>query len=195
VAGQDSYGQGVVVASLTDAPNAETLARNIADAIVQRSIMRFASASARSATLTTPAEGMVAWLQDTNQLSLYDGTSWVVIYNYTDVTTAGAVAASGFSVAFFEARKAGGVCSFSVEVTRTGSSINATAAGNIDDILTCALPAGWRPAVNVSAGCGNGFGAGEVRVETDGQIYIRAWSGNGSIGNGDTVRISACFVL
>lgn len=76
MAGQDSYGQGVVVASLTDAPNAETLARNIADAIAQRSVMRFASASTRASTLTSPVEGMVSWLQDVNALYLYDGSAW-----------------------------------------------------------------------------------------------------------------------
>ena len=195
MAGQDSYGQGIVVASLTDAPNAETLARNLADALAQRSVMRFTSASTRSATLTSPVEGMLAWLQDTDQLTLYDGTSWFVIYNFTDTTTGGAVAASGFSVTSFEARKTAGVCSFSIELTRTGSAIPATSAGNVDDTLMCALPSGWRPASNVSAPCGNGFGAGECRVETDGQIYVRAWSANGSIGNGDVVRVSSCYVL
>jgi len=79
MAGTDDYGQGVTVAALTDAPNAETLARNIANAIVQRSVMRFASASARAAALTgatAPVEGMVSWLQDVNGLYFYDGTAW-----------------------------------------------------------------------------------------------------------------------
>ncbi|MFE0039449.1 hypothetical protein [Streptomyces sp. NPDC059015] len=78
----DDYGQGVSIASLTDAPNAETLAKNLANAITSRSVMRFASASARSAALVdaaTPVEGMVSWLQDTNRLYVYDGSSWVEI--------------------------------------------------------------------------------------------------------------------
>lgn len=79
MAGQDSYGQGVVVADLTDAPNAATLARNIADAIVQRSVMRFASASARTAAVAAPVEGMVTWLQDVNRLYVYDGSSWTLV--------------------------------------------------------------------------------------------------------------------
>ncbi|MFF7023064.1 hypothetical protein ACFY97_18925 [Streptomyces klenkii] len=72
----DAYGQGVQIAALTDAPNAATLAFNLADPIVQRSIMRFASASARAATLTSPVEGMTTWLQDVNVLEVYDGTAW-----------------------------------------------------------------------------------------------------------------------
>lgn len=72
----DDYGQGVSIASLTDAPNAEVLAKAIANAIVARSVMRFASASSRAATLTAPVEGMVTWLQDVNGLYIYDGSSW-----------------------------------------------------------------------------------------------------------------------
>lgn len=75
----DAYGQGVSIAALTDAPNAATLAQNLADGIVPRSIMRFASASARAATITSPAEGMVSWLQDTNSLEAYDGTGWKAV--------------------------------------------------------------------------------------------------------------------
>lgn len=77
----DDYGQGVSISSLTDAPNAATLAQNIANTIVQRSVMRFASASARAAALVgvaAPVEGMVTWLQDTNLLYVYDGSSWTV---------------------------------------------------------------------------------------------------------------------
>ena len=78
----DDYGQGVQIASKTDAPNAEKLAKDIVNAIAQRSILRFASASARGATLTgatAPVEGMLTWLQDVNRLDLWDGTTWVAV--------------------------------------------------------------------------------------------------------------------
>jgi hypothetical protein len=104
VATTDDYGQGVSVATLTDAPNAETLAKNIANAIVSRSIMRFASASARSAALTgltAPVEGMVTWLQDVNLQYVYDGTAWQVQSSYelmawTNLSSLGSFA-GGFS--------------------------------------------------------------------------------------------------
>ncbi|MFM9703583.1 hypothetical protein [Streptomyces galilaeus] len=100
----DDYGQGVSIAALTDAPNAETLAKNIANALAQRSIMRFASASARSAALTgptAPVEGMVSWLQDTNLQYVYDGTAWKVQSSYelmawTNLSTIGSFS-GGFS--------------------------------------------------------------------------------------------------
>jgi hypothetical protein len=75
----DDYGQGVQIASLTDAPDANKLAKDITNAIAQRSVLRFASSSARGATLTSPVEGMLTWLQDVNRLDLYDGSSWVAV--------------------------------------------------------------------------------------------------------------------
>lgn len=100
MAGTDSYGQGVVVAALTDAPNAETLARNIVDSTIPRSVMRFASASARAATITSPVEGMVTWLQDVNLLYVYDGSSWLPqsteLMPWTNLSSLGSYA-GGFS--------------------------------------------------------------------------------------------------
>jgi hypothetical protein len=77
--GTDDYGQGVSIASLTDAPDAGKLAKDIANAIVQRGVMRFSSASSRGATLSAPVEGMLSWLQDINRLDLYDGSTWVAV--------------------------------------------------------------------------------------------------------------------
>lgn len=78
----DSYGQGVSIAALTDAPNAESLAKSIANGLAQRGTMRFASASTRGATLVgtaAPVEGMQTWLQDINRLDVYDGSAWVAV--------------------------------------------------------------------------------------------------------------------
>jgi len=75
----DDYGQGVNIAALTDAPDAGKLAKDIANALAQRGTMRFASASARGATLASPVEGMTTWLQDVNRLDVYDGSAWVAV--------------------------------------------------------------------------------------------------------------------
>lgn len=87
----DDYGQGVSIASRTDAPDAETLARNIANGIASRSVLRFASASARTAALTgpsVPVEGMVTSLADTDRLYRYNGSAWVAVAPVTQVGTA-----------------------------------------------------------------------------------------------------------
>jgi hypothetical protein len=99
----DDFGQGVSIAALTDTPDAATLARNIANKIVERSVMRFASASARTAALVgagAPVEGMVSYLQDTNLTYVYTGSSWVpghtLLMDWTPLTSIGSFA-SGFS--------------------------------------------------------------------------------------------------
>lgn len=94
----DDYGQGVSISALTDAPNAETLAKNIANALAPRSVMRFASSSARTAALTgatAPVEGMVTYLQDVDRLYVYTGSAWVEISTRQE---ASAVLTSGSSV-------------------------------------------------------------------------------------------------
>ncbi|MGW0780306.1 hypothetical protein [Streptomyces sp. NPDC002913] len=87
----DDYGQGVSIASRTDAPDAETLAKNIANGIASRSVLRYANASARTAALTglsAPAEGMVTSLADTDRLYRYNGTAWVAVAPVTQIGTA-----------------------------------------------------------------------------------------------------------
>jgi hypothetical protein len=82
VATTDSYGQGVSISSLTDKPDAETLAKNIANGIASRSVLRFASAAARTAALAgegAPVEGMLSYLADTNLIYTYTGSTWRLV--------------------------------------------------------------------------------------------------------------------
>ncbi|RPK76606.1 hypothetical protein EES45_22875 [Streptomyces sp. ADI97-07] len=76
----DNYGQGVSVAALTDPPDAEVLAKALANGIVSRSVLRFTSATARTAALTgpsAPVEGMMSTLADTDRVYRYNGSAWV----------------------------------------------------------------------------------------------------------------------
>jgi hypothetical protein len=54
----------------------------------------FASSAARTSAITTPVEGMVSWLNDTNMLEVFDGASWLNVVvgsvtgtNYTPTFT------------------------------------------------------------------------------------------------------------
>ncbi len=51
-------------------------ASDVNNYLMEQSLMVFASAAARDAALTSPAEGMHAYLSDVNQVTVYDGTSW-----------------------------------------------------------------------------------------------------------------------
>lgn len=78
----DDYGQGIQITSNTDAPDIPKTAQQLAAGLVPRSVMRFASASARGATLAgglAPVEGMLTWLRDVDRLDLYDGSAWVTV--------------------------------------------------------------------------------------------------------------------
>ena len=46
----------------------------------------FASASARESAITSPSEGMFAYLKDTNVLTFYDGSSWASFIGEGDIT-------------------------------------------------------------------------------------------------------------
>lgn len=55
--------------------------------LMQQTIMKFADAAARNAALTgVLAEGMFAYLADTNATEYYDGSAWVSISNPGDIT-------------------------------------------------------------------------------------------------------------
>ncbi len=53
----------------------------------EQTVMVFANAAARTSALTSVlAEGMVSYLQDTNAVEVYNGTSWVNVGNAGDIT-------------------------------------------------------------------------------------------------------------
>ena len=61
-------------------------AANVNDFLMEQSVMKFADSSARDTALGTAVggsnalrEGMVAYLDDTNEVLKYDGTAWAII--------------------------------------------------------------------------------------------------------------------
>ena len=63
--------------------------------LMDQSVMTFADSTARSAAITSPTEGMITYLNDTNKVEVYTGAAWVDINDNTaaipksTVTTAG----------------------------------------------------------------------------------------------------------
>ncbi len=58
--------------------------------LMDQAVMRFADESARSSAIGTPTEGMVSYLDDTNQLDFYDGSQWQVLSTGGDITASAA---------------------------------------------------------------------------------------------------------
>jgi len=54
-------------------------ASEINDNLMNQSVMVFSNATARSAALTSPVEGMLTWLQDVNRYENYNGSDWVTL--------------------------------------------------------------------------------------------------------------------
>jgi hypothetical protein len=52
---------------------------NVNTFLMQQTVMVFADASARSTAITSPSEGMVTYLSDSNSFFFYDGSAWTEI--------------------------------------------------------------------------------------------------------------------
>lgn len=52
--------------------------------LMKQSVAVFASSAERASILTSPVEGQVTWLQDTNAFQVYNGSAWVDINDNTD---------------------------------------------------------------------------------------------------------------
>jgi len=49
--------------------------------LMDQAVMKFADSSARGSAIAAPSEGMVSYLDDTDQLELYDGSAWKSVGN------------------------------------------------------------------------------------------------------------------
>ena len=54
-------------------------AANVNNYLMEQAVMSFADSTARDAAVTSPEEGMTAYLQDTNSITVYSGSAWVTI--------------------------------------------------------------------------------------------------------------------
>lgn len=61
----------------TFAVGEKLLAADVNDYLMKQAVMYFASASARNSAITSPVEGMVSYLEDTNVYTFYNGTAWI----------------------------------------------------------------------------------------------------------------------
>lgn len=195
----DDYGQSITIPALTDTPNIATIGTSM-NALVPRTVMRFASASARNATITSPVEGMQAWLQDVNWLTLYDGSAWVVVSAGTQAwTTIGL--ASGFAhngnsngtlqyrvVNFF-----GETSLFfqgAVSVTYSGSTIPNSGTVNTSALPTSARPSSLRTITIPCSDVASTRITLKLDVQTDGFLKIQ---GTGTGNTPPWVGFNGCF--
>ncbi|WP_329472769.1 hypothetical protein OIE75_29910 [Streptomyces sp. NBC_01723] len=78
----DKYGQDIGLWQMTDAPDIPAAIKAIADGVIPRGVLRYASASARGAWMVgdqAPVDGMLTWLADVGRLELRVDGVWVVV--------------------------------------------------------------------------------------------------------------------
>lgn len=189
---QDTYGQNIDLTSLTDAPDLPKGILDLATGVIPRSVMRFASASARGGTITTPVDGMPTWLEDVQRLEIYNGSTWVTPEPSLASTTSGLTMSSGFTLNDFFGFRQGRMTTVDIYLARSGGTINAT-NGNIPDTVCCTLPSGWRPTHSTITSCfDNGIVHGGWVVGTDGICTLR--TATDDIGSGTNIRLHISFL-
>lgn len=59
-------------------------AANVNNYLMEQAVMSFADSTARDAAVTSPEEGMIAYLQDVDTFTAYNGSSWAVAVNLNE---------------------------------------------------------------------------------------------------------------
>ncbi|MEK9523996.1 hypothetical protein MIU24_32185 [Streptomyces venezuelae] len=143
----DPYGQSISIAALPDAPNAQSLAAGIVDAVAPRLVMRFTSATSRTATLTgasAPVPGMITYLatEDRYEARMGDGT-WRTISSgaWIPITFASGYVAKGGSPAYR-------ILGDAVELRGTFERSTAAPFTKATALTIATLPSGARPAAS-----------------------------------------------
>ena len=145
----DGYGQGFTALDYGDVPDLKVMGDGLLK-MAGQTVMRFATATARNATLTAPVAGMTVWLNSEQQLTVYDGTAWVAVasgtQSWTTVPLASGFAHNGNSNGTFQYRK---VNMFGEDTLMFRGGISVTYSGtnipNGGTLNSSALPAASRP--------------------------------------------------
>lgn len=69
------------------APATVLTAADVNNFLMDQAVMVFADSAARGSAIPTPTEGMVTYLEDTNLLEVFTGTSFVPVAEEADLTT------------------------------------------------------------------------------------------------------------
>jgi hypothetical protein len=175
----DSYGQNIPYPTLTDKPNAQSLAEGLVTNMTPKLVMTFASAVTRGATVKKPVEGMVTWLKDVNLLQVYDGSAWVSFASGTNkwqsVSLASGWTNNGNAQGNFQYRV---VNLFGEDTIMFRGGISRasypTSIGSYFELNTTALPSSAKPASlrTISVPCSD---AGSTRISLKLDLTTDGW--------------------
>jgi formylmethanofuran dehydrogenase subunit A len=95
-------------------------ASDLNDYLMNQSVMVFSSSTARASAITSPVEGMMTYLEDTNRFQFYNGTAW---QDLSDEATGWSDKTANYSIV---------AADLGTTIRSTGSAITIT----IDNVLT-----------------------------------------------------------
>jgi hypothetical protein len=95
-------------------------ASDLNDFLMRQSVMVFSSSTARASAITSPTEGMLTYLEDTNRFQYYTGTAWL---DLTDEPTGWSDKSANYSIV---------AADLGTTIRSTGSAITIT----INNVLT-----------------------------------------------------------
>ncbi len=64
------------MSELADVIGGNTVTASFTNEVKERSLMRYATAAARDSSIPAPVAGSLAWLQDVDEITVYDGAVW-----------------------------------------------------------------------------------------------------------------------
>jgi formylmethanofuran dehydrogenase subunit A len=95
-------------------------ASDLNDYLMNQSVMVFSSSTARASAITSPVEGMITYLEDTNRFQFYNGTAW---QDLSDEATGWSDKSANYSIV---------AADLGTTIRSTSTAITIT----IDDVLT-----------------------------------------------------------
>jgi hypothetical protein len=158
-----------------------------------QSVMVFADATARTAALAAPTEGMVTFLQDTDALEYFDGSAFVGVSNPGDITavTAGTALTGGGStgdVTLNVDLDAVNTTTFITDAT-TARTLTASDAGN-----TILFTSGSATVVTVDASTDFPVGT-RVDIIADGAGAVTVTASTATVAGAATTTTSGSFTI